>query len=75
MELFETGSLRGQKLNSRQLCNFNKKRQGMKRFKLEMPVSIVKLHMKISQATRGVLIDEILSKKITLGVLCKTKES
>ena len=70
LELFETGSLPGQKLSSRQLCNIDKKRQRKKSFKLEMPVSVVKLHMKISQAARGVLIDEILAKKITFSEYC-----
>ena len=33
-------------------------------------MSVVKLHMKICQAARGVLIDEILTKKITFSEYC-----
>ena len=47
--LFERDTLFGQKLSGRQLCNVDKKRKRKKSLKLEIPVTMLKLHMKVEE--------------------------
>ena len=47
--LFERGALFGQKLSGRQLCNADKKRKRKKSLKLMIPVTMLKLHMKVEE--------------------------
>ena len=62
---YETGSLHGQKLSTRKKCNVDKKRKKKKSLKLEVPLSLFKLHIKVDEDTREILLDALLSKKIS----------
>jgi hypothetical protein len=70
--LFERGALFGQKLSGRQLCNVDKKRKRKESLKLEIPVTMLKLHMKVGQDARESLIDDILNKKMGYSEYCKS---
>ena len=71
LQRFERGSLPGQPLSSRKLCNVDKKRKRKKSVKLEIPVTLLKAHMKVSQETRESLLDDILNKNISYTEYCE----
>ena len=70
LKLFETGSLQGQNLSSRQLCNVDKRRNRKRSVKLEMPMTLLKSHLKVSQELRVSLLDAILNGSIGYSEYC-----
>lgn len=70
LRLFETGSLPGQKLSSRKLCNVDKNRKRKKDFKLEIPLSLLKLHKNVSQVNRDKLLEDLLEHNIDFPKYC-----
>ena len=67
LRLYETGSLTGQNLSFRKIRNMDKKSERKKTSKVEVPIGFLKLHLKVSQSTREVVLAKILNKKIDLG--------
>ena len=70
LRLFESGSLHGQKLSSRKLCNVDKNWNKKKECKLEVPRKLLKQHLNISQVKREKLIDDLLSRQIDFSQYC-----
>ena len=70
IRLFETGSLNGQKLSGRQLCNVDKNRNRKREKKLEVPVGLIKTHLNVTQATREKLLDDLLNHEIGFAEYC-----
>ena len=64
LRLYETGSVNGQKMSSRKLCNLDKNWNKKKDCKIEIPLNLLKLHKNVSHNMREKLIDDLLSKKI-----------
>jgi len=71
LRLYETGSLVGQNLSFRKIRNMDKKSERKKTSKVEVPIGFLKLHLKVSQSTREVVLAKILNKKIDLGEYTK----
>ena len=71
--LFESGSLMGQKLSGRKLCNVDKNRNSrVKNSKLEVPLNLLKLHMSVPHTTREKLLDDLLNHQLDFTKYCAT---
>ena len=68
LHLFETGGLQGQKLSTRKMMNVDKKGRKRKDCRIEVPISLIKMHLKVPQKTRENLLSCLLNKKIELSV-------
>ena len=66
LRMYETGSLNGQNISSRNIRNMDKKNQRKKTCKLEIPLNLLKLHLKVSQSTLEILLPKLLSRTIVL---------
>lgn len=60
--LYEEGSLHGMKLSARKRCGMNKKNEA----KLEVPIELIKTHLKVTQKARENLLEKILKAEIAL---------
>ena len=67
LRMYETGGLNGQNISSRKIRNMDKKSQRKKICKLEIPLHLLKLHLKVSQSTLATLLPQLLSRTIELG--------
>ena len=68
IRLFETGSLNGQKLSFRKVRNIDKNCKRKTTCRLEVPLSLFKLHLTVSQNVREKLLFNLLTKKIEFAV-------
>ena len=68
IRLFETGSLNGQKLSFRKVRNMDKNCKRKTTCRLEVPLSLFKLHLTVSQNVRESLLFKLLTKKIEFAV-------
>ena len=75
IRLYESGSLPGQGLSSRKLCNVDKNRKSKKSYKLEVPLTLLKLHKKVSQVTRDKMIDDLLANEIDFAKYYSTMKA
>ena len=65
VKLYESGSLRGQKLSARKKCNVDKKRNRKRYSKLEVPLSVLKLPLLVQKEDREKLLSSLMSKDIS----------
>ena len=68
LHLFETGGLVGQKLSTRKMMNVDKKGRKRKDCRIEVPIGLIKMHLKVPQKTRENLLSSLLNKKIEFSV-------
>ena len=65
LALFEEGSLHGQGLSLQHLTDLRNKKKD--KVKLEVPLSLLRLHMKVNPEFRDMMLTKLLEKKITFS--------
>ena len=63
LHLFETGGLQGQKLSTRKMMNVDKKGRKRKDCRIEVPISLIKMHLKVPQKTKENLLSCLLKQE------------
>ena len=74
LRLYEEGSLNGQGLSLQHLTDLRNKQKD--KVKLEVPLSLLRLHMKVNPGFRDMMLTKLLDKKITsliIGSLLKRR--
>ena len=68
ISLYEEGSLHGAQLSARKLCGLDNNFKRKKAYsKLEVPIQLLKLQLKVSHEARSYLMNKLLNKEITLS--------
>ena len=68
ISLYEEGSLHGAQLSARKLCGLDNNFKRKKAYsKLEVPIQLLKLQLKVSHEARLYLMNKLLNKEITLS--------
>ena len=68
---FESGSLAGQNLSNRKIRNIDRNGKRKKICKVEVPLNLLKLHLKVSQSLRESLLSKLMSRSIEFAEYSK----
>ena len=64
---YETGSIAGQKISTRKIRNIDRNGKRNQVCRLELPLNLIKMHLKVSQSTRETLLSKLFARKMDLG--------